>query len=111
MVDSSITLENDNISTFRNSSVSTVIPPIHQNQKFTKLSKIAATNSQQSSRALMMNSLARLAPTPCSLVSLTNLSFSVRSWEEKNQALLLSPSPAKKKLGMCFLMSRSSLKM
>ena len=48
----------------------------------------AATNSQQSSRTLMMDSLANLDMTACSLrPPLPNLSCSVRSWrQKKNQA-------------------------
>ena len=50
--------------------------------------KQAASNSQQSLRTLIIDSLANLDITACSLkLSLPNLSCSIRSWrQKKNQA-------------------------
>ena len=54
--------------------------------------KQAASNSQQSLRTLIIDSLANLDITACSLkLSLPNLSCSIRSWRQKNQVPSIFP--------------------
>ena len=52
----------------------------------------AASHSQQFLRALIIDSLANLDTTACSLkLSLPNLSCSIRSWRQKNQVPSIPP--------------------
>ena len=53
---------------------------------------INSYNSQKSSRMLVIDSLANLDTTACSLkLSLPNLSCSIRSWRQKNQVPSIPP--------------------